>query len=149
MTKALSPMKMNRQVEIRWVIFLFSVLLVAFGLLGGFSFSKSFDFQMYETYYIITNFQLLILLTGLLTFAYLMTLGLKKMSLLNKSMKITSIVIFLLVGLVLTVSLLLFALSIYTSSAIKNEFSNFGIIALMLGLIFLFLKRTKEISRIS
>lgn len=142
-------MKMNRQVEIRWVIFLLSILLVAFGLLRGFSFSKSFDFQMYETYYIITNFQLLNLLTGLLTFPYLITLGLKKMSLLNKSVKITSIVIFLLVGLVLTVSLLLFALSIYTSSAIKNEFSNFGIITLMLGLIFLFLKRTKEIWRIS
>ncbi|GAA5042777.1 hypothetical protein GCM10011506_45620 [Marivirga lumbricoides] len=138
---------MKRQIEVRWVIFLFTILIAAFGLLTGFAFGDTFNIQLHDTYYVIESLYLLVILIITLSIAYLLTLGLKRLALLNRILKTTSIIIIALIGLSLFGLLALIIGTFAMSPAFGQSLSSYGITILVLGMTILFMMRTKEIWR--
>lgn len=84
---------MKRQLEIKWVIFLLAILVVSLGIQTDFRFDELFDIQLHDTYYVIHNRHLIILTGFLVVTAYLISLGLKRLSKVNNGMKLVSTII--------------------------------------------------------
>ncbi|MCX2742152.1 hypothetical protein [Pontibacter anaerobius] len=136
---------MKRQVEIRWTVFLLAILIISFGLLTGFSFRETLDIQMHDTYFVIENFHLLILLIFTLAIVYLLTFGLKILAKTNRILKICSITITGLIGLSLIGLLALTIVLMIMTPISGQDLTSFGMIILIFGLAMLFSIRTREI----
>ena len=139
--------KMKQRFEIRWILFLFAILLASFGLLTGYSFGEMSDIQMHDTYFVIANSHLLILLSFLLAFSYFLTLGLKILAKLNSAFKMISIIISGLIALGMLVLLVLSVL-FYTPHITGQNLISFGLIILIFGFAILFSFRTRELWKI-
>lgn len=136
---------MKKNIEIRWIVFLVAILITAFGLLTGFALSESLDIQMHDTYYVIHNLHILIYVGTILTLAYFMTFGLKKLATLGKPFQITSLLFAGLMGLAFWTLFVLILVTFSVSPTIGHEISTYGILFLIIGLALLFGLRTIEI----
>ena len=136
---------MKRQTEIRWTVFLLVILIISFGLLTGFSFRETLDIQMHDTYYVIENLHLLILLIFMFLTSYLLTFGLKKLAKTNRVLKTSSITIIGLIGLGLLGLLVLTITLLFMTPINAQNLTSFGFVILVLGLTILFSIRTREI----
>jgi hypothetical protein len=123
-------------------------LIAAFGLLTGFAIGETLDIQMRDTYFVIANLHLLILLIFTIATAYFLTIGLKRIARLNRILKIISITMAGLTGLVLAGLLTITIGTLATSPLIGQNMSTYGMIVLIFGLTLLFLIRTREIWRL-
>ncbi|MGM0582397.1 MAG: hypothetical protein ACQETL_17085 [Bacteroidota bacterium] len=138
---------MKRQLEIRWAIFLSAILAVSLGLQTGFRFDESIDIQLHDTYYVIHNKHLIILTGFLVVAAYLISLGLKRLSKVNNRMKLVSTIITGLIAFLFS-ALSILMLSILLTTSIKGQnISNYGLLILFFGLGILFIVRLIQIWR--
>jgi heme/copper-type cytochrome/quinol oxidase subunit 1 len=138
---------MNRQLEIRWLIFLSVILVVSLGFQTGFRFDESIDIQLHDTYYVIHNTHLIISTCFLVVAAYLISLGLKRLSKVNNRMKLVSTIITGLIAFLFS-ALSILILSILLTTSIKGQnISNYGLLILFLGLGILFIVRLIQIWR--
>lgn len=117
---------MNRVIEKRWFLFLLMLLLASFGLLTGFSFRGTSEIQLYDTYFLIENLHLLILLFLALLIAYLASFGLKILAKSSRTAKVFSIAMSGLLGLGLVVLLGQIILSMVLTPSSVMESRNFG-----------------------
>jgi hypothetical protein len=124
------------------------ILIVSFGLLTGFSIHETLDINMHDTYFVIENSHLLIILIFTLATSYLLTFGLKMLAKKNRFLKISSTTIIGLIGLGLF-GLLALTIALMFSTPISGQnLMSFGLIKLIFGLTTLFSIRTREIWKI-
>lgn len=138
---------MRQQTELKWILFLSSILLISFGLIIDFSFENKFDLQMHDTFIVVNSIPLLILLISILSIQYFMSYGLKKLVVHNTLKKIVSLTIVGLIGLLFIGFL---AILILTLSYKFDELSkiDYGISIYISGIIILYFLRAKEISNL-
>ncbi|SDD55119.1 hypothetical protein SAMN04488104_10371 [Algoriphagus faecimaris] len=134
----------EKQIEIRWLIFLLAILIISFGLLTRFAGDRSLDIQMYDTYYLIDHFHLFLFLLGALSAVYLLTYGLKILAKTYNTLKIFIMTFLGLLGIGLAGHL-----AVSLRKVIRTEHAeSYGILPLIFGFAMLFLIRTKEIGNI-
>lgn len=138
---------MNKQIEIRWLVFLMALCAISFGLPTGFSLRGSMDIQVHDTYYVIENIDLLSLLILTIATSYLLTVGLKISANVNSVLKFCSMVITGLIGFGLCCLLVIVITWIIIITGSVWDLTGFGLIILVSGLAVLFLLRTREIRK--
>lgn len=129
----------------RWTVFLLAILIASFGLLTGFSIHETLDINMHDTYFVIENSHLLIILIFTLATSYLLTFGLKILAKTNRFLKISSTTIIGLIGLGLFGLLALTIVFMFKIPISGQNLMSFGLIILIFGLTTLFSIRTREI----
>jgi len=139
---------MKRKTEIKFIIFLIAVFLLSCGLLTRLQLNESIDIQLYDTYYIIYNSQLILILAVILMTAYLFTFATKRLSKINRGLKFTMI---LLNGFFATIITALLLATIVASLQTEQSLWNIevlGVVTALLGTATLFVFRTIEIYRL-
>lgn len=138
---------MSKNIEVRWALFLFAVLLISFGLITGFSLDESIDVQLYDTYYVVSHLHLLIAIGLLLMMAGFFSFGLKKLAVVSKFLKTTSVLIAAVLGLGFASLFVLLIVVFDLFSTIKENGSIYGVLVISVALAILFLVRSYEIGK--
>ncbi|PWJ43200.1 hypothetical protein BC781_102749 [Sediminitomix flava] len=136
---------MSSRIEVNWILFLIAVVVIIFELITEFQFRDSFDIQLHDTFIVISNLQLLLIITVLLLIPYLFTLCLKKLATINKPLKISSVILLslIIIGLILWIGI---AFIKYINTPIAHNFaSHLSIYIFIFSILLLFLLRIREI----
>lgn len=140
--------EMNQQIETKWLIFLLGLLIAVFGLLTRFQFDESLDIQIHDTYFVIHNTLLLFLIGFTLVITYLLTLGLRRLAVLNNVLKIMSISIAALVGLCFIGLAIPMMIGFGEVPRRAQYIPSYGILLSLFGLGVLFISRAIEMLKI-
>lgn len=140
---------MKRHTEIRWTVFLLVILITSFGLLTRFSIHGTFDMNIHDTYFVVDNSNLLMILSITLVSSYLLTFGLKIMAKMNRVLKISSTTILGLIGLGLLGVFTLTVTLMFNSPLGIQNLASLGLTIFVFGLTTLFSLRTREILKMN
>ncbi len=139
---------MNKPRELKWVVFFIGLLIAVFGLLTKFQFEETLDLQIHDTYVVIHNFLLLIIIGLILTVVNLLAPWLKRLATRSDVLKLTSIVVAGSAGLCCIV---LSALMVIRLTEIPHDaqyIQGYGMLLFTIGLGLSFVLRTVEMLKI-
>jgi len=125
---------MNQSFERKLQLYLVGLLIVVTGLLTNFQFTKPLDIQLHDTYFVMRSFDLILLITLLLSSSYLLTLGLKRMIKSNNFLRVFMVLLLIVIGLGLITLVILLVIGFERMGNFSQFSFYYGLIVLFIGL---------------